>query len=73
MARAHERGRLESYAFLRTVSRRRAEPTLFAMWFATLRQRAGAKEFVMRPAPLIGTPAHQEPRCFGSHRKGWKS
>lgn len=71
MARAHERGRLKSYAFLRTVSLRRAAPTLFAMWFATLRQRAGAKEFVMHPAPLMGTPGQQEPRRFGSHR-GWK-
>jgi hypothetical protein len=73
MARAHERGRLDRHAFLRTVSLRHAEPTVFAMWFAILRQRAGAKEFVMRPAQLMGTPGHQEPRRFGSHRKGWKS
>ena len=72
MARAHERGRLESYALLRTVSRRRPELTLFARRFAILHEGVGAKEFVVHPAPPIGTPGQQEPRRFGSHRKGWK-
>lgn len=73
MARAHERGRLgRELCLLRRVSLQRAEPTLFATWFAILRQRGGAKEFVMRAAPLLGTPGLQEPSRFGSHRKGWK-
>lgn len=73
MARARGRGRLESYAFFRTVIRRRAEPTLFATRFAIVRQRGGAKELVMRPSPAMGIPGHQEPRWVGSRRNGWKS
>jgi hypothetical protein len=69
MARHRRHGRLANVAILRSAASGCAALTLFARDFAVLRQRAGAKEFVMRSAPLAGSPGAQEPHRFGSRRK----